>query len=125
MKKLLVLLAFVLTGCINQATLISQDGHRYTMKVDQLAKKVSAVIDGVAYSGNAVMSQSIGFGAAQSFGMRPTFATGTSVMAGSDGQALLVAANGDYIQCGFNKNGATVIGRCQSNKGRQFVLTTE
>lgn len=125
MKKIILLLVILLSGCVTRASLISQTGQRYEIQVDPISKKLATVVDGVSYSGTAVTDQSIGFGSMQSFGMKPTFATGTNVMMGSNGQALMVSANGGYIQCGFNKNGVTVIGRCESNDGRQFVLTTD
>jgi hypothetical protein len=126
MKKLTIAtVIWLLAGCVNHVALISQDGLRYEIKVDQLARKLSAVIDGVAYTGTTVGDNSTSFGTAQTLGMKPVYATGTSFTVGSGGRALLVAATGDYIECGYTKNGTTIIGQCQSNKGRQFVLTTE
>lgn len=114
----------LLSGCISQVTLISEDSQRYIVAVDQMARKLSANIDGVAYTGTAVGSDSVAFASGQTFGLKPTYSTSTIVVPGANGQALLVASSGDYIQCSYSKQGMTIIGKCQSNKGRNFVMTT-
>ena len=119
-----VFLIVSLTGCISQVTLISEDSKRYIVDVDQMAKKLSANIDGVAYTGTAVGSDTVAFGSTQSFGLKPTYSTSTIVVPGANGQALLVGANGEYIQCSYAKQGRNIIGKCQSNKGRNFAMTT-
>ena len=123
----LIVAAFImssLTGCISQVTLISQDSQRYVMAVDQIGKKLSVNIDGVAYLGTAVGSDSVGITSTQTFGLRPTTSTSTIVVPGATGQALLTSAGGDYLECSYAKDGRTIIGKCQTNKGRQFVMTT-
>jgi hypothetical protein len=125
MKKFIsVGLLVILSGCISQVTLISQDSQRYVMAVDQMAKKLSVNIDGVNYSGTAVGSDSVGIATTQTYGLRPTMSTSTIVVPGATGQALLVAANGEYLECSYSKEGRTLIGKCQTNRGRQFVMTT-
>lgn len=125
MKKLSILFsAFLLSGCISQVTLISQDSQRYVMAVDQMGKKLSVNIDGVAYTGTAVGSDTVAIGQTQTFGLRPSMSTSTIVVPGATGQALLVAASGGYLQCSYAKDGRTVIGKCETNKGRQFVMTS-
>jgi hypothetical protein len=125
MKKVFLLaLPIVFSGCISQVTLISEDSQRYIVSVDQMAKKLSATIDGVVYTGTAVGSDTVAFGSSQSFGLKPTYSTSTIVVPGANGQALLVGANGEYIQCSYAKQGHSIIGKCQSNKGRNFAMTT-
>lgn len=125
MKKIVgYALLLMLSGCISQVTLISDDSHRYLVHVDQLAKKLSANIDGVEYNGTAVGNDAVAFSSGQTFGLKPTYSTSTALVAGANGEALLVAASGDYIQCSYAKQGMTIIGKCQSNKGRNFVMTT-
>ena len=125
MKKIATLFtAVLLSGCISQVTLISQDSQRYVMAVDQMGKKLSVNIDGVAYTGTAVGSDTVAIGQTQTFGLRPSMSTSTIVVPGATGQALLVAASGEYLQCSYAKDGRTVIGKCETNKGRQFVMTS-
>jgi hypothetical protein len=125
MKKIATLItAVLLSGCISQVTLISQDSQRYVMAVDQMGKKLSVNIDGVAYTGTAVGSDTVAIGQTQTFGLRPSMSTSTIVVPGATGQALLVATSGEYLQCSYAKDGRTVIGKCETNKGRQFVMTS-
>jgi hypothetical protein len=114
----------MLSGCISQVTLVSEDSKRYIVNVDQMAKKLSTTIDGVAYTGTAVGSDTLAVGSTQTLGLHPTSSISTIVVPGANGQALLISANGDYIQCSYAKQGTTLIGKCQSNKGRNFVMTT-
>jgi hypothetical protein len=123
-KTIATCMAVLLSGCISQVTLISQDSQRYVMAVDQMGKKLSVNIDGVAFTGTAVGSDSVGVATTQTFGLRPTTSTSTIVVPGATGQALLTSAAGDYLECNYMKDGRTVIGKCQTNKGRQFVMTT-
>lgn len=124
-KKIVYLvMPLLLSGCISQVTLISQDSQRYIVAVDQVARKLSTNIDGVVYTGTAVGSDTVAFASGQTFGLHPTYSTSTVIVPGANGQALLVSANGDYIQCSYAKQGMTIIGKCQSNKGRNFVMTT-
>lgn len=113
-----------LTGCVTSANLIGNDGKRYLMNVDSVSKRLNANIDSVYYSGSYVTNSGVGMMAGQSFGMRPTFSTGTVMMGGNSGSALLTASNGDIMECQFNYSGTTVIGRCQTKQGREFALTT-
>lgn len=126
MKNLIYIAAAaaVLSGCISQVTLISQDSQRYVMAVDQMGKKLSVNIDGIAFTGTAVGSDSVGIATTQTFGLRPTTSMSTIVVPGANGQALLTSASGDYLECSYAHEGRTVIGKCQTNKGRQFVMTT-
>jgi hypothetical protein len=125
MKIIAVLLSIAaLTGCVSQVTLISQDSKRYEMKVDQMARKLSTTIDGVFYTGSAVGSEAVGFSSGQTFGLKPTFGTSTTIVQGNSGQALLTATTGQYLECGYTKSGMTIIGNCVGNDGRKFVLTT-
>jgi len=126
MKYLLaVVTCAMLCGCVTQATLIAQDGPRYKLDVNPVGKKLHTVIDGVEYNGSFVKDQSVGFGFGQTYGSNPAFGTGTTFASGNNGQAVMTSANGGYIQCAFSASGMTVVGNCQSNTGRQFVLTTE
>lgn len=113
-----------LAGCVSQVTLISQDAKRYEMKVDQMARKLSTTIDGVFYTGTAVGSETVGFSSGQSFGAKPAFGSATTIVQGNDGRALLTAATGQYLECGYTKSGMTIIGNCVGSDGRKFVLTT-
>lgn len=125
MKYLSVLIVSTLMcGCVSQVTLISQDSKRYEMKVDQLARKLSTTIDGVFYTGTAVGSEAVAFSSAQTYGLKPTFASGTTIVAGNTGRALLSSATGEYLECSYTKSGMSLIGNCESNSGRRFVLTT-
>jgi len=114
-----------LSGCVTSASLIAADGPRYTIAVDPISKGLRTEVDGVVYTGRYLQNHSIGVGFGQSFGMQPVAATSTFVAGDGSGRALLTAANGDYIECAFNASGTVVIGKCQSNKGRQFVLSTD
>jgi hypothetical protein len=125
MKKIVLAFpAILLAGCISQVTLISQDSQRYVMAVDQMGKRLSVNIDGVPFTGTAVGSDSVGVATTQSFGLKPATSMSTIVVPGANGQALLTSPSGDYIQCNYVHEGKTVIGKCESNKGRQFVMTT-
>lgn len=124
MKPILMLVgALVLTGCVSQASLIAQDGHRYKLEIDSVMERLRADIDGVEYKGTYVQDSGLGVG--QSFGARGGMSSSYMAMSGSTGQAVMTSSSGSYIECSFNANGMTVIGKCQSNTGRQFVLTTE
>jgi uncharacterized membrane protein len=123
-RVLFAAIGILLSGCVSQVSLISQDSQRYVMAVDQMAKRLSVNIDGVAFVGTAVGSDSVGIATTQSFGLRPTTSMSTIVVPGATGQALLTSANGDYLECSYAKDGRTIIGKCQTNKGRQFVMTT-
>jgi hypothetical protein len=123
-----ILAAMALSGCVTRASLIAADGPRYEMGVDPVGRRLTTNIDGVAYTGTYTRDTMTGFGSAQTYSMRPannTTSFGTVTYAGSNGQALLTGANGGYIECAFSVNGVVVIGKCQSNTGRQFVLTTD
>ena len=125
MRSIFAVVALLgLGGCVSQVSLIAQDAKRYEMKVDQLARKLSTTIDGIDYSGTAVSDQALAFGTGQTFGARPQFFTTTTVVGGNNGKALLTSASGAYLECNYTKSGLTIIGNCQSNAGRQFVLTT-
>lgn len=119
-----VSMALMLTGCISELSLISQDSKRYEMKVDQAKRRLSTTIDGIDYTGTAVASQSVAFGTGQTFGLKPTFGTSTTVIAGNDAKALLTSKTGEYLECAYTKSGMSIIGRCVTNTGRQFVMTT-
>lgn len=126
MKKLVILsLLAMLSGCISSVSLIAQEGQRYIINVDQVARKLTTNIDGVFYSGTAVADESVGFAVGQTYGLKPTFGTSSMITQGSGARAMLVSADGDVIRCEYTKNGLRIIGQCQSNKGRQFALMTE
>lgn len=113
-----------LTGCVSSAALIAQDGPRYEVSIDRMARKLHTTVDGVPYIGTAVGSEAIGVGVGQSFGLRPTTAVTTMAMSGNDGRALFTSAAGDYIECEYMTSSTNLIGKCISNKGRQFVFTS-
>lgn len=112
-------LLLLLAGCVTQANLVSQDGKRYPMQVNQAGKKLTADIDGTLYSGLYSLGSSTTVGMA---GTKPVFLAGSS---GSTGQAMLTAANGDFINCDFMYSGLTVLGQCKGRNGREYTLTTE
>jgi hypothetical protein len=109
----------LLAGCVTQANLVSSDGKRYPMEVSQASKKLTANIDGTAYSGLYSLGSSSAVGMA---GTKPVFMAGSS---GNAGKAMLTAANGDFINCDFVYSGSTVIGQCKGKNGRDYTLTTE
>lgn len=124
---MLLLSCALLAGCISQVSLLAQDGVRYEMHVDQLTKGLSTTIDGIVYTGTTVSDETIGssFSTLQPVGSSSIIATGFSLSGGNNGRALLTSAAGDYIECTYTVQGTRAIGKCQSNKGRQFVLTTQ
>jgi hypothetical protein len=113
-----------LTGCVSSAALIAQDGPRYEVNIDHMARKLHTTIDGVPYIGTAVGNEAVGVGISQSFGLRPTTAMTTMAMSGNNGRALFTSASGDYIECEYMTSSTTLIGKCISNKGRQFVFAS-
>lgn len=126
MKKVILLtMALSLTGCAINGALISQDGVRYPMTANRLGKTIEVTIDGNLFKGDYVIDQSVGFGTAQAYSStKQTSAYGTTVVQGNNGQAILTSATGEYLECNFKVSGSTGVGKCLSNKGRQFVLTT-
>lgn len=119
MKTTISLLTTVLllAGCVTQANLVADNGQRYLLKIDPITDALSTEIDAVQYKGKYIMGSSSGM----AFGSKPTVISGSS----NNGQAILTSANGDAIDCNFMASGSTVMGRCESNKGRKYVLTTE
>lgn len=108
-----------LAGCVTQANLIGDNGQRHLLKIDPATKGLSTEIDSVSYKGRYIMGESAG----AAFGARGGMAV--TAGGGNNGQAVLTAANGDFIDCSFMASGSTVLGRCQSKAGKQYVLTTE
>jgi hypothetical protein len=107
----------LLAGCVTQANLVADNGQRYLLKIDPVNDALSAEIDSISYKGKYVMGSASGL----AFGGKPTVIAGSS----NNGQAVLTAPTGDAIDCNFMASGSTVMGRCESNKGRKYVLTTE
>lgn len=125
MKILLsVAMLVFLAGCVTRTTLISNDGKTYEMKVDSVFETLIAEIDAVTYKGSYVTNSSHGTGYAQFFGSAPASGFTAVSTQGNAGQAILTAPNGDHLECQFNYSGLTVMGRCKSKNGREFLLTT-
>lgn len=92
MRAVIVVISLLLAGCISQATLIAQDGKRYRMDISEVSKKVSANIDGTLYSGLYSGGSSTAVGMA---GAKPLAVSGSG---GNQGQAMMAAPEGDFIQ---------------------------
>lgn len=124
-NRLLLVFLLLLAGCVTKTTLIADDGKRYEMQVDPVSQGLSTEIETIQYKGSYVTNDGFGVGFGQSLGANPAFGTTTMIMSGNSGQALLTAANGDFLECGFNYSGLTVLGRCQSKMGKSYTLTTD
>lgn len=107
-----------LAGCATQSALIGTDGKRHPASVDSLAQTITAHIDGVKYHGKYVRGGGTSVG---TVGYRTT----TSFISSRDASAVLQSANGGVLECGFTASDFTVVGRCRSLNGTEYVLTSE
>jgi len=117
-KSLSAACLLLLTGCVTSAHLVGDNGERYPLNIERSTSSLSTNIGGTEYRGKYVRSESTG----AAFGARGATVVATS---GNSGQAILLAANGDFIDCGFTASGSTVLGRCESKNGKRYILTSE
>lgn len=106
----------LLSGCALNMRLL-EDGKIHQGTFDYAGGRLSAMIDGDAYSGP--VSRGMGFGLSQGLvGTRPMMATTT--MFSDQFQGLLTNAAGRVIRCQIQSAGGRGNGICQDNNGRTY-----
>lgn len=114
----------VMTGC-GSLQFIDKTGHAHPGTFDSVSKKLEATINGKKYEGIYVTNAGSAFSSGWSYGAKPAFVSGQTVISGNSGRAILRADGGDSIQCEFSYQGMTAIGNCEGANGERYQLVTQ
>ena len=120
----------LVAGCatVGDVKLIDESGGVHAGKFNARTRQLEGTINGKTYKGVYLLNvRSVDFNVNDQPGPQPGAKTvsGGAFLAPYSGRAILSAADGDILQCGFNWQGYTAIGACQDKDGRRYQLLTQ
>jgi major membrane immunogen (membrane-anchored lipoprotein) len=139
---MMLLAAAVLTACATEHLVITDPGGRqWPVHIDSDHALMQVTIAGKAYRGHYVDNASSSSGFVTSFGpymygygpfmygygpfMYPGFGTIQTYNPGNRGRAMLIAKDGDMLDCRYNYQGSTVVGTCRDRSGSKYAITSK
>ena len=133
-----VLTAVLLTSCATEHLVITDPGGRqWPVAIDSDHNSMQVTIADKTYRGHYVenASSSTGFGTTFMYGygpfmygygpyMYPGVGTIQTYNPGNTGRAILIAKDGDTLDCHYNYQGTTVVGICRDRSGTKYAITS-
>lgn len=134
MKKYLLVIALMLSGCAHQFDLYSRDGSAGgSGTANEAGKKITILLDGETYfgtytynGGQTIINNS--YGTATAYSNNRTVraygnSVGTSYIPGSGlGRIFAHANSGKSIRCEFEFHQGSGLGACQDNDNKSYDL---
>lgn len=133
---MLILTAMALTACATEHLVITDSsGRQWPVHIDRGHATMQVTIAGKAYRGHYVdnVSSSTGFVTTFGYGafmygygpfMYPGIGTIQTYNPGNRGRAMLIAKDGDTLDCRYNYQGTTVVGTCRDRSGQKYAITS-
>ena len=138
---MLILTAMALSACATEHLVITGPGGRqWPVRIDRDHATMQVTIAGKAYRGHYVDNASSSTGFVTTFGpfmygygpfmygygpfMYPGFGTIQTYNPGNTGRAMLIAKDGDRLDCHYNYQGTTVVGTCRDRSGQKYAITS-
>ena len=132
---MMLLAAAVLTACATEHLVITDPGGRqWPVHLDRDHAWMQVTIAGKVYRGHYVDNASSSSGFVTTFGpnmygygpfMYPGFGTIQTYNPGNRGRAMLIAKDGDMLDCRYNYQGSTVVGTCRDRSGSKYAITSK
>ena len=141
LATMLILAAVALTACATEHLVITDPGGRqWPVAIDSDHNSMQVTIAGKVYRGHYVDNASSSTGFVTTFGpfmygygpfmygygpfMYPGFGTVQTYNPGNSGRAMLIAKDGDMLDCRYNYQGSTVVGTCRDRSGSKYAITS-
>jgi len=128
---MLALAAVALTACATEHLVITDPGGRpWPVHIDRDHASMQVTIAGETYRGHYVDNATSSTGFISAFGpfmygpfISPGFGTVQVYNPGNRARAVLIAKNGDMLDCRYDYQGSTVVGTCRDRSGQKYAIT--
>lgn len=138
---IMALTTVMLAGCATEHLVITDPtGVQWPVFINSDHATMQVDIAGKVYRGHYVDNASSSTGFVTTFGpfsygygpymygygpyMYPGIGTIQSYNPGNSGRAILIAKDGDTLDCHYNYQGTTVVGTCRNRAGDKYVISS-